>query len=111
MARRTDYRAAANRDRATPPKAAKDRVRAEPVRVTLDLSPRQHGELKKWCAQAVIDTGLRSVPLAPVLRILADILTNGTDDDPGLKPALHAAVTAELERQAAETDGLRIPRR
>ncbi|MFD0078899.1 hypothetical protein ACFVIY_41790 [Streptomyces sp. NPDC127166] len=73
--RRNRYAAAASQTPAAPrePEAAK-KVRTEPIRVTLDLSPSQHRALKRWCNQAAADHDLSQVPLARVLRLLGEEL-------------------------------------
>lgn len=50
--------------------------RVKPIRVTLDLTPRQHRQLKRWCNAAAVELDLAEVKLAPVLRILGDQLIN-----------------------------------
>jgi hypothetical protein len=106
--RRNRYGAAANRTEA-PRVEAPPPVRTDPIRVTLDLSPRQHRDLKQWCNRAAIEGDLPQVALAPVLRILGDLLTGDTDN-PGLADALDRAVRQELARAAAETTTPRVRR-
>lgn len=75
--RRTDYSKTATEGARTP--VVRTSIRTEPIRVTLDLKPKQHAELKRWCNGAAVDTGLPEVALAPVLRILGELLTDPTD--------------------------------
>jgi hypothetical protein len=110
MARRGNpFDAAADRSAAPRAKPAA-RVRTDPIRVTLDLSPRQHRELKAWCNAAAVQAGLPTVALAPVLRILGDLLANGDPDAPGLQDPLQDAVKRGLERQATEAEQARSRR-
>ncbi|MFE7268732.1 hypothetical protein ACFU9B_43430 [Streptomyces sp. NPDC057592] len=63
-------------------------MRTDPVRVTLDLAPAEHRELKQWCNIAAADLDLSQVPLTAVLRILGQQLR--TDEE------LATTVRAEL---------------
>ncbi|MDQ1041767.1 hypothetical protein [Streptomyces sp. V4I2] len=94
--RRNRYGAAADRTKKIPkaPDASTARVRTEPIRVTLDLKPRQHAELKRWCNGAAVDTGLPEVALAPVLRILGELLVENEE--------LAEQVRAELIKRAQQ---------
>jgi hypothetical protein len=107
--RRDRYGAAANRTEA-PRTQAPAPVRTDPIRVTLDLSPRQHRELKAWCNAVAVEAGLPQVALAPVLRILGEVLASEDPDDPDLTDALRAVVKHELEK-AAQDAALGRPRR
>jgi hypothetical protein len=110
-AKRTNYRAAADRKAATPPKDPALRVRTDPIRVTLDLSPTQHAALKAWCNLSAVDVGLPAVALAPVLRVLGDLLTKGDEEAPELQQQLKDAVLRALHRQAVEAEETRGRRR
>lgn len=107
MAKRTDYRAAADRSAATPVL----RPRTDPIRVTLDLQPAQHAGLKAWCNMAAVEAGLPRVDLAPVLRILGDLLTKGDDEAPELQQLIKDAVNRALHQQANEAAQARMRRR
>lgn len=93
-ARRNRYGVAADRRTKVPkaPEASTARVRTDPIRVTLDLSPKQHKELKRWCNGAAADLDLSAVALAPVLRLLGEELLQN--------PELADTIRAELKRQA-----------
>ncbi|MFE0654463.1 hypothetical protein ACFVZH_38630 [Streptomyces sp. NPDC059534] len=93
--RRSRYAAAASQQ-PTAPRAteAAQKVRTEPIRVTLDLSPTQHRALKRWCNQAAADHDLSQVPLARVLRLLGEELV---DND-----ALAFRIGEKLKVMAAE---------
>ncbi|NQE72683.1 MULTISPECIES: hypothetical protein [Nocardia] len=73
--RRTDYSKVAVEGERTP-KVVQKSLRTTPIRVTLDLKPKAHQDLKRWCNNAAVATGLPDVPLAPVLRILGEILVD-----------------------------------
>ncbi|MEU3620741.1 hypothetical protein ABZ725_52210 [Streptomyces sp. NPDC006872] len=96
--RRNRYGVAADRTKKVPkaPDASTARVRTEPIRVTLDLKPKQHAELKRWCNGAAVDTGLPEVALAPVLRILGELLVDTKDK------TLAERVRAELIKRAEQ---------
>ncbi|GGZ30484.1 hypothetical protein [Streptomyces nitrosporeus] len=67
-------------------------VRTKPVRVTLDLAPGDHRDLKRWCNQTAVALDLSQVPLAPVLRLLGqELLAN---------PALADRIRNRLSTQA-----------
>lgn len=89
--RRTNLKAAG--DRTAPTKAPATKAakapRTKPIRVTLDLEPKQHMALKQWCNAAAVETQLPNVSLATVYRILGDLLV--TDD------AIAEQVQARLE--------------
>ncbi|MGW1935011.1 hypothetical protein [Streptomyces sp. NPDC001919] len=78
--RRSRYAQASSQKPAAPraPEAAA-RVRTEPIRVTLDLSPTQHRALKRWCNAAAADLDLSQVPLSRVLRLLGEELVESED--------------------------------
>lgn len=92
--RRSRYGTATDRKAKVPkaPEASQERVRTEPIRVTLDLKPKQHRELKRWCNGAAADLDLSAVALAPVLRLLGEELLRD--------PELADRIRAELKRQA-----------
>ncbi|MCX4429434.1 hypothetical protein [Streptomyces mirabilis] len=92
--RRTDYSKTATEGARTP--VVKTSIRTEPIRVTLDLKPKQHAELKRWCNGAAVDTGLPEVALAPVLRILGELLVDPKDK------TLAERVRAELIKRAEQ---------
>ncbi|MFJ8301745.1 hypothetical protein ACIQ9R_38410 [Streptomyces sp. NPDC094447] len=93
--RRNRYAQAGSQAPAAPraTEAAK-KVRTEPIRVTLDLSPTQHRALKRWCNQAAADHDLSQVALARVLRLLGEELVQ---DD-----ALSSRIGKRLVEMAAE---------
>lgn len=92
--RRNLYGAAADRRKKVPkaPDASTARVRTEPIRVTLDLAPKQHAELKRWCNAAAAELDLSAVGLAPVLRLLGEELVKN--------PELADTIKAHLREQA-----------
>ncbi|MGW6310203.1 hypothetical protein ACWFRQ_38190 [Streptomyces niveus] len=92
--RRTDYRKTATEGERA--RVVKTTIRTEPIRVTLDLKPKQHAELKRWCNGAAVDTGLPEVALAPVLRILGELLVDAKDQ------ALAERVKEELVKRAEQ---------
>ncbi|MFB7852422.1 hypothetical protein ACFC34_36150 [Streptomyces sp. NPDC056053] len=53
-------------------------VRSDPIRVTLDLKPKDHRALKRWCNQAAADLDLSHLSLAAVLRLLGEELIRST---------------------------------
>lgn len=65
--RRTNYAAAANRKAPTP--ATTEQIRTKDVRITVDLEPALHAEVKNHVRQLAADAG-RDVPLAVVARAL-----------------------------------------
>lgn len=98
--RRSRYSAATRRE-APAREAPAPAVRTDPIRVTLDLSPAQHRALKAWCNATAVDLELPQVALAPVLRILGELLTQGSPSASGLQEPLQAAVRRALQDQAA----------
>lgn len=108
--RRNRYGAAARRE-AAPRDALAPAVRTDPIRVTLDLSPAQHRKLKAWCNSAAVELELSQVALAPVLRILGELLTDGAPDTPGLSEPLRASVRRMLQQQSEEAAATRTRRR
>ncbi|MEV0344051.1 hypothetical protein AB0H49_34080 [Nocardia sp. NPDC050713] len=79
--RRTDYSKVAEEGERTPRVVQKKSLRTTPIRVTLDLKPKAHQDLKRWCNSAAVATGLPDVPLAPVLRILGEILVDPANQE------------------------------
>ncbi|MFC7535706.1 hypothetical protein, partial [Actinoplanes sp. GCM10030250] len=73
--RRTDYSKTATEGERTT-KVVQKSLRTTPIRVTLDLKPKAHQDLKRWCNNAAVATGLPEVALAPVLRILGEMLVD-----------------------------------
>jgi hypothetical protein len=49
-------------------------VRTAPVRITVDLSPVDHRNLKRWCDETAHQLGRASVAGADVVRVLLDRL-------------------------------------
>jgi hypothetical protein len=86
-------------------------VRTDPIRVTLDLTPAQHRKLKAWCNQAALDLELSQVALAPVLRVLGELLTDGDPEAPGLAEPLRSSVQRMLQEQEQEAAATRARRR
>ncbi|WP_042162514.1 hypothetical protein [Streptomyces lydicamycinicus] len=74
MPKRTNYRAAADRSAATPPRPREHARRTTPVRTTLDLTPELHMDLKQWCNATAVQLRMPDVPLAAVLRQLVQLL-------------------------------------
>lgn len=111
MARKGNpFDAAADRTSAPRDVAPAPRVRTEPIRVTLDLSPRQHRALKRWCAQAAVDLDLPQVPLVAVLRSLGELLTDGDPEYRGVQEPVIEAVKRALLRQATDAEEARTRR-
>ncbi|MFJ4343647.1 MULTISPECIES: hypothetical protein [unclassified Streptomyces] len=92
--RRTDYSKTASEGERTP--TVQTSIRTLPIRVTLDLKPKAHAQLKSWCNAAAVDTGLPDVALAPVLRILGELLVDPKNTE------LAERVKAELVSRAAQ---------
>ncbi|WP_457541699.1 hypothetical protein [Streptomyces filamentosus] len=90
--RRTDYKKTASEGAHAP--VVQTSIRTEPIRVTLDLKPKQHRELKRWCNGAAAELDLSAVALAPVLRLLGEELVRN--------PELAETIKAELRKQAAQ---------
>lgn len=65
-------RAAQQQD--NPPARTTSSVRSTPVRATVDLPPATHAQLKRWLADAAVETGQASVSSQSVLRALIDRL-------------------------------------
>jgi hypothetical protein len=61
-------------------------ARTRPVRITVDLDPEMHRQLRIWC----VNSGLSAATQAGVLRALAARLMSD--------PELSAAVAADLDR-------------
>lgn len=59
-------------------------TRTKPVRITVDLDPEMHRQLRIWC----VNSGLPAATQAGVLRALAARLMND--------PELSASIAAEL---------------
>lgn len=64
--------------------------RTQPVKVTVELQPIEHGRLKQWCTQTAIDLNLTNVAGAEVLRVLWNL---ALEDE-----RLAARVRRELKR-------------
>lgn len=82
-------------DRAEPPRTVAtpvQKVRTAPVRITVDLSPVDHRNLKQWCDNTAEQLGRASIASAEVVRLLLDQLH--------ADPALAQAVTAGLAQRA-----------
>ena len=77
---RTPWNQAADRSAPTPKADPSARApRTKPVRVTLDLSPALHRDLKRFFAQSALDLDLNDVPLAQVLRAMAHTVLEDED--------------------------------
>jgi len=87
---------AANRGSSEPapgvPAAPPAAPRSRPIRLTLDLSPVQHREFTRWCADAAYELGLSKVPATSVIRLLIGQLAS----DPELAARVHALIPGEL---------------
>ncbi len=64
--------------------------RTRPVRVTVELSPREHQALRQWCARTSADLDLPLVAGAEVFRALLGLMRE--------QPAVADQVRAELAR-------------
>jgi hypothetical protein len=53
-----------------PPDGAAVRPRTQPVKVTVELQPMEHRQLRRFCARAEDDLGLTNVAGAEVFRVL-----------------------------------------
>ncbi|MGH3571599.1 MAG: hypothetical protein ACRDR6_17090 [Pseudonocardiaceae bacterium] len=67
--------------------------RAQPVRITLDLSPITHHNLLDWCRQAAVTLQLPKVPAASLIRALLVQL----DHDPALAERVLPDVLRDVE--------------
>ncbi|SEF16549.1 hypothetical protein SAMN05428942_7294 [Streptomyces sp. 2112.2] len=101
MPKRTDYRAAANRAAATPPRPREHTRRTTPVRTTLDLTPELHMDLTTWCHTAAVKLHHPEVTKAGVLRELVRLLVVEPEgeDDRQLRAELSAFVELALLNQ------------
>lgn len=89
---RTNYdQAASRRDPSTAPVGV-TAIRTRPIRVTLDLAPALHEDIKRWTRHTAADLG-RDVALADVLRTLTRRLL----DDPGLASEIRRELSVPPE--------------
>lgn len=66
-------------DDTTPRASSAPKVRAKPVRRTVDLSPAHHAELDAWCAETARQLGRARITGQDVLRTLvAELLRDET---------------------------------
>jgi hypothetical protein len=56
---------------ATPARTGRTAIRTKPVRVTLDLTPALHKDLKRWCNSAAVEMDVSDVTLVALLRALS----------------------------------------
>lgn len=64
--------------------------RVRPVRTTVELAPREHASLKRFCADSAEELGLSSIAGAEVLRTLYGLMR----EDPALADRVRAALAA-----------------
>ena len=76
--RRTNYGAAMDRREPGTPPAGATTIRTKPVRITIDLIPALHEEIKDWTRQTAASVD-RDVRLAEVGRALFRRLLNDPD--------------------------------
>lgn len=95
--------ARAVKERDEPPVAP---VRADPVRITVDLAPLLYGKLQRWINAAAEQTG-QTVRLSSADLIRA--LLQRLDDDPATDPVLLADVRRLAEERAEGRRGKRVP--
>jgi hypothetical protein len=62
------------------------------VRITVDLAPLAHRELRAWCADAAVRLEVPTVPAADVVRVLVDLVAH----DPDLADRVRAALADRL---------------
>lgn len=80
-------RAAAGRDEEdSRPRRSTSVVRTRPVRLTVDMPPPLHRDLKRWANEAAAELDVADVPAAAVIRVLVGRLVDGAD--PGLADAV-----------------------
>jgi hypothetical protein len=96
MSRADDIRAKARRvsvpAEAAPVAVAVPVVRANPVRMTVDLAPDLHARFSQWCAETAPELGRASLPGVEVVRKLLGRLL--ADED------LRRSVVEDLRRDA-----------
>lgn len=77
------------------PPAPEEEIRTTPIRLTVDLAPPLHTEVKRWTNRAALHLDLTDVRLAQVARAL---LAELTEPDPERRlPGLEARVLARLK--------------
>lgn len=67
-------------------------VRTKPIRITLDLAPQPHRQLKNFCDELATELGRANVPGAEVFRALLSQLNTDAD--------LRAEVTAHIRENS-----------
>lgn len=78
------------------PRDAEPRVpRTRPVRVTVELSPMEHKQLRRWCAETSADLDLPVVAGAEVFRALLNLMHD------------HPEVAEQVRAELARTGGSR----
>lgn len=86
--RRTNYGAAMDRREPGTPPAGATAIRTKPIRITIDLTPALHEEIKDWTRSTAATLG-RDVSLADVMRTLTRQLLT----DPELAANIRAQLT------------------
>lgn len=77
-------------------RGAETRVpRTRPVRVTVELSPMEHKQLRRWCAETSADLDLPVVAGAEVFRALLNLMHD------------HPEVAEQVRAELARTGGSR----
>lgn len=89
-----------------PPVRRPTGVRTKPARMTVDMPPALRRRLKSWTGAAARDLDVMDVAGAEVVRILIEMLTAATPEDPAwdkdFTPALARRVLDEVSERVKE---------
>lgn len=96
MARAAEGR---NRDREGAPERRASEVRTKPVRMTVDMAPALHRQLKRWSSWAAGELDVADVPAAEVVRVLVEMLTGNPAENEATRPLVVAVMRELRDRQ------------